>query len=91
MGKLKNYDQFISEGILPEWTKSPEVNNRENFGKYRDEEQSMARFVPGDRVRSKYTPVFGKVTSLGDGMNTVTVVDDFGHRHDFKPEDLEFK
>lgn len=90
MGKLKSYDEYINEGMLPEWARpTSDLKDRTNLMAFRDDRQSMTRFSVGDKVKCIHSGIFGRIASMGDGMNTITVLDEMNIRHDFKAENLE--
>ena len=90
MGKLKSYNEFIAEGLLPDWAKpTSSLKDETNLLKYRDGKQSMTRFSVGDVVENVHTGIIGEISSMGDGMNTLTIYDEAGARYDYKAEDLE--
>jgi hypothetical protein len=93
MKKLKSYDEYINEGSLPEWAQpTSDLTSgvrKDNYQDHQDPSQSMTRFTPGDRVIEVETGIEGEISSLGDGMNTITWYCDTGMRHDSKAQQLE--
>lgn len=93
MKKLKSFDEFMNEGVMPEWAKptsdltAPVRKN--NFKDHQDPKQSMTRFTVGDRVVEVASGLEGTITSMGDGMNTITWKCDAGNRKDSYAQELE--
>jgi hypothetical protein len=94
MKKIKSFDEFINEGVLPEWARpNGDYSDRKwlspNFEQHMDPRQSMTRFTVGDRVVEVETGVEGIITSMGDGMNTITWKNDAGERVDSYAQELD--
>ena len=94
MKKLKTFDEYINEGMLPEWAKpNGDYSNRgwlsPNFESHMDARQSMTRFTVGDRIVEVETGVEGTISSMGDGLNTITWKCDAGMRHDSFAQELD--
>ena len=93
MKKLKSFDEFMNEGVMPEWAKPTSdltsAVRKDNFQEHQDPKQSMTRFTVGDRIVEVESGLEGVITSMGDGMNTITWKCDAGMRHDSYPQELE--
>jgi hypothetical protein len=90
---VKSFRGFINEGELPSWSKpNGNYKNRNwlspNYKKYENIAQSMTRFVVGDKIVEIESGISGNITSMGDGMGTVTWVCDGGIKHDSYPQNL---
>jgi hypothetical protein len=93
MKKIKNFDEFINEGVMPDWAKpNGNYQNRgwlqPNYSKFQDVRQSMTRFTVGDKVVEVESGLTGTITSMGDGLNTITWKCGSGDRHDSYPQEL---
>ena len=93
MKKLKKFDEWMNEGVLPDWvrpTSDLTANVRgHNLLDHQDTRQSMTRFTEGDKIVELSTGVEGKISSMGDGMNTITWYCDGGMSHDSYAQDLD--
>ena len=93
MKKLKSYDEYINEGSLPKWAQPTSdltaIVRKDNFQGFQDERQSMTRFTVGDRIVEVETGLQGIITSMGDGMNTITWKCESGDRHDSYAQELD--
>ena len=49
----------------------------------------MTRFTVGDRIVEVETGLQGIITSMGDGLNTITWKCDSGDRHDSYAQELD--
>ena len=92
--KLKSFDEFMNEGVLPEWARPTSdlttAVRKNNFQDHQDPRQSKTRFTVGDKVTEVATGMTGVITSMGDGMNTITwKCDESGERHDSYAQDLD--
>jgi len=91
--KILSYEEYVKENVLPDWSKPTSDLNyivrKKNFQKYQDKNQSMIRFNIGDTVIEIKTGIKGIITSMGDGMNTITWKTLSGERRDSKPEELQ--
>jgi len=93
MRKLKSFDEFMNEGVMPDWARPTSdltaIVRKDNFQGFQDERQSMTRFTVGDRITEIESGLEGIITSMGDGMNTITWKSDSGDRHDSYPQELD--
>jgi hypothetical protein len=97
MKKLKSFDDYINEGVLPDWAQpSASSGNFEfpnvNYQEYRDRKQSMTNFQVGDEVRCEKpnTPCHdksGKITSM-EGSKYITFQTKDGETIEVEPQFL---
>jgi len=90
---IKSFDEFMNEGVMPEWAKpTSDLTSgvrKDNYQEHQDPSQSMTRFNIGDKIVEVETGVSGTITSMGDGLDTITWKCESGQRHDSYPKQLE--
>jgi len=90
---MKSFDEFMNEGVMPEWARPTSdlttAVRKDNYQEHQDPKQSMTRFTVGDRVVEVETGMQGVITSMGDGMNTITWTNVLGQRCDSYPQALD--
>ncbi len=98
MKKFKTFDEFLTEGELPDWAQpSAHPGNMDflfqNYTEYRDKKQAMSRFSVGDTVTctkdgAKCMGMTGEIVSMESGKWISFRTPD-GSTFEVEPEYLE--